>query len=69
MEAIYILKTTFRSSFFFGTLLGLQQFIKAVVCNLQDKASIHHTVMRLQSAVGEIFMVQVLHTLWTDKKF
>ena len=55
--------TTFRCPFFSGTLLGLQQFIKPVVGNLQHKASVHHTVPRLQSAMGEVFVVQVLHTL------
>jgi hypothetical protein len=66
MKAIYITKTTFRCPLFFGTLLGLQQFIKAVVGNLQNKASVHHTVPRLQSAMGEVFVVQVLHTLETS---
>lgn len=34
-----------------------------MVSNLENKASIHHTVAGLEAAVGEMPMVQIAHTL------
>lgn len=46
-----------------GEPLRLQNLVVAVVCDLQDKAPIHHTVSGLQTSVGHPTVVEVLHTL------
>lgn len=46
-----------------GKPLSLQNFVVAVVCDLQDKAAIHHTVSWLQTSVTHPVVMEVLHTL------
>lgn len=46
-------------------ILGNPNLIKPVVCHLQHKTPIYHTVTRFESTVDDITMVQVLHTLMT----
>lgn len=43
--------------------LSLQNLVKAVVCDLQDKTPVHHTVTGLETTVGHSMVVEVLHTL------
>lgn len=43
--------------------LGLQDLVVAIVCDLQDKTPVHHTVTGLQATVGHSAVMKVLHTL------
>lgn len=46
-------------------ILGNPNIIEPVICHLQHKTPIYHTVTGFESTVDDITMVQVLHTLMT----
>lgn len=54
---------TIHGWFNIGESLRLQNLIKAVVRDLQDKTPIYHTVTGLQATVGHSAVMKVLHPL------
>lgn len=45
--------------------LGNQNFIEPVICHLQYKAPVYHTVTRFEPSVADVTIVQVLQSLIT----
>lgn len=45
--------------------LGNQNFIEAIICHLQYKAPVYHTVTGFEPSVDDVTIVQVLHSLIT----
>lgn len=51
--------------FIFVNILDNPNLVEPVICHLQHKTPIYHTVTGFESTVDDIAMVQVLHTLMT----
>lgn len=47
-------------------VLGNQNFIEPIVCHLQHKAPIYHTVTGFEPSMDDVMIMQVLHCLVTD---
>ncbi len=46
-------------------VLGNQNFIEAIICHLQYKAPVYHTVTGFEPSVDDVTIVQVLNSLIT----